>query len=98
MKPFLEDGILCTLDIPASQFEGLIHSFEDPYNAYDNFIPQLRVSIPFVQHWNYNTMIKIDDIDFEATNPGVWTHSLHDLQDRSKFTPWSDYSKDEVIE
>ena len=34
---------------------------------------------------------------FDATNPGVWTHSLHKLMDRRKFTPWTDYAKDEVI-
>jgi len=42
-------------------------------------------------------MIKIDDLDFNATNPGVWTHSLHALKDRTKFTAWSEYSNDEVI-
>ena len=46
---------------------------------------------------NYNTMLKIDDTDFDSTNPGVWTHSLHKLMDRRKFTPWTDYAKDEVI-
>jgi hypothetical protein len=42
-------------------------------------------------------MLKIDDKDFNATNPGVWTHSLHDLKDRNKFTPWSAYSNDTII-
>jgi hypothetical protein len=42
-------------------------------------------------------MIKIDDKDFKATNPGVWTHSLHKLKDRSKFTAWADYKNDEII-
>ena len=94
ITPFLKDNIWCTLDIPVSQFEDF---HEEAYCEYNNFIPQLRVSIPFVKHWNYNTMLKIDDLDFDATNPGVWTHSLHKLMDRRKFTPWTDYSKDEVI-
>ena len=42
-------------------------------------------------------MIKIDDKDFKATNPGVWTHSLHDLKDRSKFTSWDKYKNDEIL-
>ena len=33
-----------------------------------------------------------------ATNPGVWVHALHDLMRRSKFTDWSQYEKDQVIE
>ncbi len=94
IKYFLKQGILCTLDVPYSQLDE-IH--EDGYDEYNNFIAQLRISIPYVSLYNYNTMIKIDDKDFDATNPGVWTHSLHKLMDRTVFTPWSDYSKDEVV-
>ena len=94
IMPFLRENIWSTLDIPVSQFE---HFHEEGYCEYNTFIPQLRVGIPFIKHWNYNTMLKIDDIDFDATNPGVWTHSLHKLMDRRKFTPWTDYAKDEVI-
>ena len=35
--------------------------------------------------------------DFQATNPGVWCHSLHDLQNRSVFTDWSKYTKDQSV-
>jgi len=94
IKYFLKQGILCTLDVPYSQLDE-IH--EDGYDEYNNFIAQLRISIPYVNLYNYNTMVKIDDKDFDATNPGVWTHSLHKLMDRTVFTPWSDYSKDEVV-
>lgn len=91
---FLEGDFLCSLDIPLNQVE----EFNDGcLNEYDNFIPQIRVPIPYIKLWNYNTMIKIDDKDFKATNPGVWTHSLHDLKDRSKFTDWSQYNNDTII-
>ena len=91
---FLEKGYLCSLDIPLS----VVEEFNDGgLNDYSNFIPQIRVPIPYIKLWNYNTMIKIDDKDFNATNPGVWTHSLHELKDRNKFTPWSAYSNDEII-
>ena len=91
---FLEQDYLCSLDIPLSAVE----QFNDgPLNDYNNFIPQIRVPIPYIKLWNYNTMIKIDDKDFKATNPGVWTHSLHDLKDRNRFTPWSDYKNDEIV-
>jgi len=91
---FLDKDYLCSLDIPLSAVEefhegGLCES--------DNFIPQIRVPIPYIKLWNYNTMIKIDDKDFKATNPGVWTHSLHSLKDRSKFTDWAQYKNDKVI-
>jgi hypothetical protein len=91
---FLEKEYLCSLDIPLSAVE----EFNDGgMNDYNNFIPQIRVPIPYVKLWNYNTMLKIDDKDFKATNPGVWTHSLHDLKTRDKFTPWSAYTNDTII-
>jgi hypothetical protein len=91
---FLKKGYLCSLDIPLH----LVEEFNDNgLNEFDNFIPQIRVPIPYIKLWNYNTMIKIDDKDFKATNPGVWSHSLHDLKDRSKFTSWDQYSNDKII-
>ncbi len=91
---YLDMGYLCSLDIPLSAVE----EFNDgPLNEYDNFIPQIRVPIPYIKLWNYNTMLKIDDKDFKATNPGVWSHSLHELQDRSKFTPWNKYKDDKIL-
>lgn len=91
---FLNKDYLCSLDIPISAVE----EFNDgPLNDHDGFIPQIRVPIPYVKLWNYNTMLKIDDKDFKATNPGVWSHSLHDLKDRNKFTPWYSYKNDKII-
>jgi hypothetical protein len=92
--PLLEEGILCSLDIPINQVEEF---HESGYCEYNNFIPQIRVPIPYIKLWNYNTMLKIDDKDFKATNPGVWSHSLHTLMDRSKFTDWSQYINDKII-
>ena len=91
---FLEKEYLCSLDIPINQVEEF---HESGYCEYNNFIPQIRVPIPYVKLWNYNTMLKIDDKDFKATNPGVWSHSLHTLMDRSKFTDWSKYKNDEIV-
>lgn len=91
---FLQKDYLCSLDIPLSAVE----QFNDGgLNGYNNFIPQIRVPIPYVKLWNYNTMLKIDDKDFNATNPGVWSHSLHNLMDRNNFTDWSQYKNDKVI-
>jgi hypothetical protein len=91
---FLKKDYLCSLDIPFNQIEEF---HESGYCEYDNFIPQIRIPIPYIKLWNYNTMLKIDDKDFKATNPGVWTHSLHTLMDRNKFTSWSQYKNDTII-
>ena len=91
---FLNKEYLCSLDIPMDQVEEFHDSGLCEKN---NFIPQIRVPIPYIKLWNYNTMLKIDDKDFKATNPGVWTHSLHSLMNRSKFTDWNQYKNDEII-
>jgi len=88
---FLDKDLLCTLDIPITQAEQFL---EGPLVEYENFIPQLRVALPYIKQWNYNTMIKLDDRDFKATNPGVWCHRLHDLMSRDTYTDWRDYKGD----
>jgi hypothetical protein len=91
---FLERGYMCSLDIPVK----CVEDFNDTgLCEYRNFVPQIRISIPYVKLWNYNTMIKIDDSDFDATNPGVWTHSLHNLMSRRTFTDWDQYNKDTPV-
>ena len=91
---FLRKDYLCSLDIPVQLCEEF---HEGGLCEYDNFIPQIRVPIPYIKLWNYNTMLKLDDKDFRATNPGVWSHSLHALMDRSKFTDWNQYKNDKVV-
>jgi hypothetical protein len=94
INAFLVADKLCSLDIPIKYAEEFL---EGGLVEKDNFIPQLRIPLPYVKQWNYNTMLKIDDKDFKATNPGVWCHSLHDLMDRKKFTDWTKYGLDKVI-
>lgn len=91
---FLKKNMLCSLDIPIVYAEAFL---ETGLTEYDAFIPQLRVPVPYIKQWNYNTMLKIDDKDFRASNPGVWCHSLHDLMDRSRFTDWSKYRGDKIV-
>lgn len=91
---FLTKGYWCSLDIPLNQVE----EFNDGgLNEFNQFIPQIRVPISFTKLWNYNTMLKIDDVGFNKTNPGVWTHSLHTLMDRDCFTSWDQYNNDRII-
>ena len=94
IKAFLKHDFLCSLDVDVALAADFLESELVEYN---NFIPQIRIPLPYVKQWNYNTMIKIDDRDFKATNPGVWCHSLHDLLDRGKFTDWNEYSLDKIV-
>jgi hypothetical protein len=91
---FLTRGRWCTLDIDVSQVEDLLESGLTEKNQ---FIPMISVKIPYINQLGYNATLKIDDKDFKATNPGVWCHSVHKLQNRQAFTDWSKYTKDEVV-
>ena len=91
----LEKGWLCTLDFDVSVVDEFTHS---PLSFFNNFIPMISVKLPYIRQLGYNATLKIDDRDFAATNPGVWCHSLHDLQNKEVFTDWSKYTKDNVIQ
>jgi len=94
IKTALAAGYTCTLDIDVVQAEGLL---ESSLIEFHNFIPMISVKLPYIKQFGYNATLKIDDKDFAATNPGVWCHSLHDLQKRAVFTEWSKYTKDVAI-
>jgi len=91
---FLKKDRLCTLDFDVSHVEYVL---EYGFTEYHNFIPMISVKLPYIQQLGYNAIIKLDDKDFNATNPGVWCHSVHKLQNRRVFTDWSKYTKDEII-
>ena len=91
---FLNKGIYCSLDIPLDHAEDFLETI---LVEQENFIPQIRVPLPYIKQWGYNTMVKIDDKGFESTNPGVWCHHLHDLMDRNRFTDWQKYKKDRKL-
>jgi hypothetical protein len=89
--PWLEKDYWCTLDIDIQCVEGLL---ESGLAEHDRFIPMISAKIPYIQQLGYNAVLKIDDRDFRATNPGVWCHSIHQLQSRRTFTDWSKYTQD----
>lgn len=94
-QTLLKKGIWVTLDFDI-RFCTIIA--QTGLNDFNNFIPMISAKIPHSQLFNYNTCVKIDDSDFAASNPGVWVHSLNELKDRAKFTDWSKYTQDKVVE
>jgi hypothetical protein len=94
IRPFLDKDYLCTLDVDVRCVEGLL---ESGFCDRRNFIPMISVKLPYIRQLGYNATLKLDDKDFAATNPGVWCHSIHDLQNRDHFTDWSKYTKDETL-
>jgi len=88
------DDFWCTLDLDVRHVEGLAESC---LAEHPNFIPMVSVKIPYASQLGYNAVVKIDDKDFEASNPGVWCHKLHDLMDHTKYTNWKKYKDDKII-
>jgi len=78
-----EHEFWCTLDFDVSEAEGLL---ESGLTEKRRFIPQISVKLPYINQLGYNATLKIDDKDFNATNPGVWCHNLQDLLGRDRFT------------
>jgi len=90
----LDADLWCTLDFDVSVVQGVL---EMPVIGHRRFIPQISVKLPYLQQLGYNATIKLDDIDFEHSNPGVWCHRLRDLTTTESFTDWDQYGKDEII-
>lgn len=90
----LEADYWCTLDFDVSLVSGVL---EMPVIGHRRFIPQISVKLPYLQQLGYNATIKLDDLDFEYSNPGVWCHTLNSLTTRETFTDWDQYGKDEII-
>lgn len=78
-----------------SKYAEEIH--EEGWCENHKFIPMISVKLPYIKLYNYNTTLKIDDCTWGATNSGVWTHQLHDLMDKDKYTHWDQYKQDYII-
>ncbi len=94
----LDRGFWVTLDYQAHEHEKVLKSLNKGIWQSRLFVPLLSVRIPNIQMSSPNLTVKIDDIDFKATNPGVWCLHHHELTDSNRFTDWIEYGTDVVIE
>ena len=84
----------CALDLDITELEGLTDTALVEENR---FVTVVSAKIPYICQLGYNSVLKIDDKDFDATNPGVWVHRIHDLMDKESFTHWYQYLDDEPL-
>jgi hypothetical protein len=94
IQHFLTLEFWCTLDLDIS-LVNFIH--ETDMCSWNRFIPMLSVKVPYANELGYNAIIKIDDVEFNYSNHGVWVHHLHDLMSYKSFTSWSAYDDDVVV-
>ncbi len=92
--PLLDAGYWVTLDYDVKYHAWVL---ENGYNENKKFISQISVKLPHIDQLNYNACIKIDDSDYNYSNPGVWVHTVHDLKKRDVFTDWTEYKEDEKL-
>jgi len=90
----LEDGRWVTLDFDIQHVEWVL---DNGWSEHNKFIAMVSAKLPYIEQLGYNACLKLDDKDFNATNPGVWTHRIHNLKNTDVFTDWSKYTKDEII-
>lgn len=93
----LDRGFLVTLDYQAHEHEFVLKMLNTGIWQSKQFIPLLGVRIPKLQTSSPNLTIKIDDIDFNATNPGVWCMHFNEITDSNRFTDWKDYETDVIL-
>lgn len=91
----IKADVWVTLDFNAKYCEGVL---ESGYDEYNKFVAMISVPMPYVNQFNYNATLKIDDKAFKGPNGGVWCHSIHNLRNRSNYTDWSAYVGDKVID
>ena len=95
MKKLLDNGYYVTIDYPFADHEEVKKRFALIWNE-SKFIP--FCSIIFKDSDDDKQLhFKIDDVTFRHSNPGVWTMSMKKFKDKSGFTDWDQYAKDEII-
>lgn len=90
----LDSGYWVTLDFDV-KYADEIH--EMGFTENNRFIPMISVKLPYINLYNYNAVLKIDDNTWGDTNPGVWCHYLHDLMRRDAYTDWKEYEGDTPV-
>ena len=96
MMKLLESGYYVTIDYPYQLHKDVQKQFNLIWN-HEKFIPFCSIIFENVEQ-DKKLCFKIDDIDFNKTNPGVWTMSMEDFKNKAGFTKWDQYKQDEPIE
>ena len=94
----LDRSFWVTLDYQAHEHKNVLMMLNAGIWQSRLFVPLLGVRIPNIETSSPNLTVKIDDVDFKATNRGVWCMSYHEVTDSNRFTDWQDYESDATIQ
>ena len=96
MMKLLDKGYWVTIDYPHAIHDEVKKNFSSVW-THEKFIPFCSVIFP-KSEGDDNLCIKVDDVDFDMTNPGVWTMTMDHFKQSAGFTSWDEYKKDQPIE
>ena len=96
MIKLIEQGYYVTIDYPYNLHTEVKKRFKLLWKN-EKFIPFCSIIFPDSED-DDNLCIKVDDVDFNKTNPGVWTMTMDHFKQSAGFTSWNEYKKDEPIE
>ena len=84
--------IRVTVEVPCTEANDIINY---RYREYVTYVVSVR--IPYVEERKDNIYIKIDDVDFKASNSGVWVVPVKELMRDEVKTSWEAYSSDALL-
>ena len=93
----LDRSFWVTLDYQAHEHELVLQMLSPGIWQSRLFIPLVGVRIPNIESSSVNLTVKIDDVDFNATNRGVWCMHFHEVTDSNRFTDWQEYESDSIV-
>lgn len=91
----IKEKYFVTFDFPCYYFAMVQNVFKD-YLTSEYFIPMVNVELPNLESMP-NLAIRLDDIDFNKTNSGVWVLNRDTFNNSQCYTSWSEYSTDKIV-
>jgi hypothetical protein len=92
----MDAGYYVTIDYPHSLHSEVKQRFQSVWKN-EKFIPFCSMIFPNSED-DGNLCIKVDDVDFNKTNPGVWTMTMDHFKQTAGFTSWKEYKQDKPIQ
>jgi hypothetical protein len=92
LQELLNTGLWVSLEFDVKYAEEF---HESGLSENRRFIPIISVPLPYIELFNYNTILRISDTPnkkLDPTNPGVWSHSLHELMNKESFTSFDQFN------
>tara|TARA_B100000508_G_C11431760_1_gene263796 strand:+ start:112 stop:630 length:519 start_codon:yes stop_codon:yes gene_type:complete len=87
-------GLAVTVDVPCFVWDVFVRVVTPRAGLTIN----ISVPLPNIEKYDMRSVnIKVDDADFNYSNPGVWVFNMDHNATKDKFTKWDEYTKDTII-